>query len=178
MLKLITQSSDLPVSLTDIKAHLVIEHTADDTRLTALAWAAVLYIEKETNRSFTANTYDLILSGFADRIYLPMPPLASITSVTYYDTDNQLQTLDSADYYLITGRWRQAYIEPVTSYPATYSRPDAVTVRFVTGAANDEMFKLAVKLLVGHWNENREGQDVPHGFDRILNCLTNWREVI
>ena len=67
---------------------------------------------------------------------LPRPPLSSVTSVKYYDTNQTQQTLAST-YYLVRTPWRQAgTIEraALQVYPAVapdYKYP--ITIRFVAG---------------------------------------------
>jgi uncharacterized phiE125 gp8 family phage protein len=97
---------------------------------------------------------------------LPKPPIASITSVTYVDTDGATQTWSSALYQtdLPSGptaepaRILPAYNE---SYPSTRAQMNAVTVRFVAGYGVDgsyvpEDIKLGMHMLIGHWYEQRE----------------------
>ncbi|MEZ6033534.1 MAG: head-tail connector protein [Planctomycetaceae bacterium] len=178
MLNLITQNTALPLTLSSVKESLAIDSTSDDNRLTAMIWAASLFIEKSTNRSFSSNTYELTLDSFPRRIDVPLPPLASITYIKYYDTNNTLQTMNSSDYIVVFGQRSKSTITHIENFPATYNRPDAVTIRFTTAATeNTELFKMAVKVLVAHWNENREGQQIPAGFDSILNMLTCWQGV-
>lgn len=178
MLNLITQSPVQPITLLEVKQHLIIEHNEDDARIQALLLAAVAYIADQTNRSFSANTWELTLPYFSTRIYIPLPPLGEITYIKYYDNDNVLQTLSDSNYYLVKSGKLQSFIESVDNFPATKYRPDAVVIRFLGATtATNELYKLAVKILVSHWNENREGQEVPKGFDAILNTLTSWQGV-
>lgn len=50
-------TSNLPVALADLKAHLSIYGTNDDDRLTALEWSAVDFIERQTNRDLIPTTW-------------------------------------------------------------------------------------------------------------------------
>lgn len=64
------------------------------------------------------------------------PPLISVDSITYYDEDNVLQTVDPASYFVEP-------LEPVArvrfvtgySWPATYERADAVRIDYTAGYA-------------------------------------------
>jgi uncharacterized phiE125 gp8 family phage protein len=92
---------------------------------------------------------------------LPLGDLISVLSVTYYDVNNTQQTLVDTVYTSLSdtsgpfiGRKENQ------SWPATYTRPDAVRVTWTAGygaaAANVPMpIRQAVLLLVGHWYENR-----------------------
>lgn len=109
------------------------------------------------------------------RLELPLPPLQSVTSVKYLDADAVEQTLSSA-LYVVTGAngWQPAQIEPATSqsWPTVYCRPEAIRIRLVCGyvpkdplsspvVSTDytlnvpEAIKLAIKIMVAAWYENR-----------------------
>src|SRR5690606_5862993 len=98
----VSKTATLPVALADVKQHLRVEIAQDDDYITSLINAAVEYIEQETGRDFFGRTWDLVLPGFPrGKIELPRPPLLSVDSVTYHDTANASQTLDSSEYYTI-----------------------------------------------------------------------------
>ena len=92
------------------------------------------------------------------RITFHRSPVQSITSVSYYDANNALQTLTSGtDFYACLPTEKPAFIEPLTVFPISYYRTDAVSLIYSAGystlpPALDE----AICLLVGAWIENRE----------------------
>jgi uncharacterized phiE125 gp8 family phage protein len=45
-------------------------------------------------------TWELVLDAFTDAILIPRGPVQSITSITYYDADEVLQTLATDQYVL------------------------------------------------------------------------------
>lgn len=177
-LVLVSKTATLPVALTEVKQHLRVEIEQDDDYITALINAAVEYIEQETGRDFFGRTWDLVLPAFPrGKIELPRPPLLSVDSVTYHDTNNASRALDSSEYYTIKPTNLPGYIEPVEVWPDTYDRPDAVAIRFSTGSQPD-IFKHAVRMLVGHWYESREtvvigniSKDIEHGVSRLVGLL-------
>jgi len=86
--------------------------------------------------------------------------VSSITSITYYDGANALQTLSSADYYYSVYE-EPLKILPTDSWPETYDdRFNAVIVEFVTGYTSPDTcpdaLKHAVKLLLGDMYNNRQ----------------------
>ena len=103
--------------------------------------AAREYLEAFTRRALLTQTWDLKLDAFpcADEvIWLPKPPVASVTSITYLDTAGASQTWSSSLYRtdLPAGPMAQrARITPAYAqyYPSTYGVTNAVTVRFVCG---------------------------------------------
>lgn len=163
MIELVAGTTGQPLSLADAKTHLGILGQDDDNRVNDLIRVATDYVE----RSFTGQrqimpaTYDYTLGAFPNRrhIWIPRPPLQSITSVKYFDTSNVQQTWATSNYIVKTPDETQGWIERVStaSWPATYDRSDAVTIRFVAGySVIPDSIKHALKLLVGHLNENRE----------------------
>ena len=156
-----------PVTLDEAKAQCRVDGTADDTFITGLIGRAREYVEKLDWRACLTQTLELWLPRWpCDKIVLPRPPLASVTSVEYYDTDDVKYTLDPAIYYVnaiaepgeIVLRYNQ-------TWPTTTLRDyNAVCVTYVAGwtaAANvPKTIKQAVLLVIGHWYENREASTV------------------
>lgn len=152
--------------------------------LNALITAARQDCEKFQNRAYITQTWELWLDAFPARgcIGLPLPPLASVTSIKYYDTDDTEATFSSDDYFVDTksepGRVCLNYGE---SWPSTTLRPaNGVCVTFTCGygdAGSDvpSNVKQAMLLLIAHWYENREAvitgtisSVLPVGVDRLL----------
>jgi len=102
-----TAPTAYPVSVAEIKAHAIIEHTADDTLIDMYLKAAISDLDPPhgiLGRAMMEQTLIAYLPGFDDdRIYLPFPPLVSVTSVKYQDSDGVEQTVDSSTYEVITG---------------------------------------------------------------------------
>lgn len=149
-LAIATAPASEPITLTEAKAHCRVDSSADDTLLTALIQSAREWAEGFANQRIVAQAWDYTLDGFPACIDLPFGPVTAITHVKYYDTANVLQTLSSSayDYNLA---------EPVVrilpaygySWPSTYERQGAVSVRFAAGYATvPERIKAAIKLHV------------------------------
>jgi uncharacterized phiE125 gp8 family phage protein len=109
-----------PVSLTEAKLHLRVDHTTDDELIKTLIGAATDWCEKYEGQSYMIRSYKAYLDAFQDEIYLPFAPLVSVDSVQYYDTAGDLQTLASTYYTVdtdsIPGRLYLAYNQ---SWPST-----------------------------------------------------------
>jgi uncharacterized phiE125 gp8 family phage protein len=151
-----------PVTLADARAHCRIDDSESDAMLATYILAARQYIEAWTGRVLITQRWDLKLDSFPSRIVIPNPPLSSVVSITYVDTAGATQTLAANQYQVgkgdLFGFIDRAY---GVSWPATRDQADAVTVRFEAGYGTNpgdvpEPLRLAILLLVGHWNENRE----------------------
>lgn len=178
-----TAPSVEPLSLADAKEHLSITGTDDDSRVTDLIPVATRYIEGATGRQYITASWTWELPWFpgASVFAVPRPPLQSVTSIKYIDTGGTLQTL-STDVYeagttsspgVIALKYQQ-------SWPATRGAINAVSIVFVAGygdAATDVPVALvqAIKLVVGHLNEQREATSafrkvdiVPFGVKELI----------
>lgn len=171
ILKRTTPPSVMPVALADAKLDLRVDQADEDTLIDSLIAAATDYLEAPNgaiNKAFTTQTWTLSVKcpDRNYRIWLPVTPVQSITSISYYDADNVQQTLTVSDFYF-HGDEDWAYIEPKqgVTWPATYDRLDAITVEFVAGfgaSADDvpQTIRQCVRLLVGHWYQNRSAVEV------------------
>lgn len=187
--KLITPPTAEPLTLDEAKAHARIDGAADDTYVTGLIPACRELYEKISERSVMAQTWDVAFDDFPryhrDRyngryadasefsdyperylhhdlyLELPVPPVQSVTSITYIDSNGTPQTLDPALFQvdLITEPAR-VYAAYGQAWPGVRLQRNAVTVRIVTGypdaASVPATMKLAIKALIAHFYENRE----------------------
>lgn len=168
-----------PLILADAKNHLRVDHSEDDTLIDALITTAREMVEKTTNRSLIDQTRTAKMDYFpiSDTITLPHGPVSAINSVKYYDEDEVLQTLDSADYWTDLDS-DIARIVIRDSWPETEDMPNAVEIEYVCGygASGDDVPKpiiAAMKLILGHLYENREQvgeikHELPYGVHSLL----------
>ena len=162
------EPAEEPVTTAEAKDHMRVDTSDDDTLIDGLITASRLYAENYTNRAFVTQTLAVRLDAFpASQINLPRAPAASVTSIQYIDGDGATQTWSSAN-YTVDAYSKPARVLPVydEDFPSTRAEIDAVTVTFVAGyggaSAVPEGLKLAIKTLVGHWYENREGSTYQH----------------
>lgn len=162
-IRITSQPSIEPVSRDEAKTHVRYEDSDCDDEIELLVQAARQQIEQWEWRSHITQTIELTLDLFpSDVIYVPRPPLQSVTQIQYVDSDGETQTLDAADYQVDTasepGRIKPAYGE---AWPSTRDQLAAVTVTYKAGYGDDaadvpERTKHAIKLLLGHLWRNRE----------------------
>lgn len=172
-------SPSSPVNLDEAKAHLRITQADEDSLIQTYIDAAVEAVEASTRRQLVTASFQYLIDSFPDEIKLPCPPLASVESITYVDADGDSQTLASS-LYQIDSASQPAIIKPAynKSWPTTRDQFNAVEVLFDAGygAAEDvpDSLKLCIKVLVGHYYENREMaapvalQEIPYSVQSIL----------
>ena len=102
--------------------------------------AATADLERHTRRAFITQTWRLSLNCFPDwRIYLPRPPLQSVTSIQYVDANGTMQS-HSSTLYRVTTDAAPGYIEPAYNQVWPVTRPmtsEAVQITFVAGFGDD-----------------------------------------
>lgn len=178
----ITQVSDAasePVSVSDMKAWLRVDVTDDDSLIGSLITSARRMIEEHVDKSMMSQTWKLTLDGFpsASTIDLPRGPVQSVSSVKSYDEDDTESTFSTASYFVDTSGDRIGLNLDYT-WPADLRPTNAAIITYVTGygstaASVPEDLKMAIRLLVGHWYENREAvggsaQIMPLGVSALL----------
>lgn len=128
-----------PVSLALAKSHLRVDGTDDDSLISGLISAARNWCENYQNRAYMEQTWELWLDEFpgADYIEIPLPPLQSIASIKYYDTDDTEATVTATDYITdATGFIGRVVLADGKSWPTTSLRPaKGVCIEFVCGYA-------------------------------------------
>ncbi|WP_457578953.1 head-tail connector protein [Ensifer adhaerens] len=165
------------ISLAEAKRHLRVLHDDDDDDITELVEVATAVIEGPNGIgvALTPQTWRLSLDQFSCEITVPLGPVTEVSSIAYTDAEGNFATVAS---------WRADLDQqPVRIWPARDAvwpslvcEPGAVKVTFVCGYTKTPSdLKAALKLLVGHFYENREAVttdlkavDLPMGVAAIL----------
>jgi uncharacterized phiE125 gp8 family phage protein len=191
---LVTPPVEEPLTVDEVKLHLRIEEDVEDEDglVDALIKAARVHVENETGRALLTQTWRYTLDdrfpyqrgyyGFRDAPFVLIPsPVQSVSYVKYYNTGGILTTLPTSDYYVDIASDPGRIVVPYgLTWPGTlYPRPAAVEVEYIAGYANPSLIpptlKAAMKLIIGHLYENREGSvvgttamEVPLGVKSLL----------
>lgn len=158
-----------PISLADAKLHLRIE-TADtwqDDQIDLLIAAARAKLETDLGYPVMRQTLRTELDSFplqpvlCPAVWLGGGAGAAVDSIVYIDSAGASQTLDPAG-YVVDAVSAPAMVLPApnTIWPAVLRQPGAVKITWTAGwtsaAAVPADLVHAMKLLIGHWFENRE----------------------
>jgi len=151
---------DTIITVADLKAHMRVTHTHEDTLISALRSAAISWVEEHCNiklGSYTARGY---LPGFYSS-YIPIGPVTAISEVKYQTTadkdySDDLTTLDAGNWY--TDEISQPARIAFRDYPSVYEYAlTPVVVTFTAGYSTMPAPVLqAIRLLVSHLYENRQ----------------------
>lgn len=170
-IKITTAPATEPVTETEAKLHCRVDHSTEDAIFTRLIEVARIQCENISGRAFVTRTYTAMLDRWPGSCFeLPYPPLASISSIKYYDdAGSAAATFNSANYYVDTNSepGRVALISGA-DWPSTTLRDiNGVEIIYTAGygnaAAVPDQYKQAMLLLIGHLYENRESVVVQQG---------------
>ncbi len=159
-----------PVTLAEAKAQCRVSIDEDDALIANLITAGREAVETIMRMSLSDQTYDMYLnSWWSGDLILPLPPLQSVTSITYTDIDAVATVWSSANYHVSTAQFPgRVVLKTNISFPAVELKEvDAIVVRFVSGYADagdmSQLIKQAILLTVGHLYENRENVVIGQG---------------
>lgn len=178
-----------PVSLSEAKDHLRIDGSDEDTYLATIITASRKYCEQYCNRAFITQTWLQYPNDFTDGIKLSINPVQSVTSITYYDTDGNSQTLAANQYQVdLSADICRIYEAVNVDFPDVQDEKiNPITITYVSGygdAATDVPMDIihAIKLMISHLFQNREMINVGQGIstqipmpDAVKVLLNNYR---
>lgn len=155
-LAVITAPVSRPVDLPEVKRYLRVDtaNTADDADLERMIDQATAYIDGPQGwlgRALITQTLELRLDDFPgpDGVWLPCPPLRSVTSVKYDDSSNVEQTVSASVYRTVGGGVGSSrlILAAGQSWPVSSSgEPECVRIRYSAGyGTNDDSIPASIR---------------------------------
>ncbi len=137
---IVTAAASEPITLSEAKNFLRVDHSDDDTLISALITASRQMCEEYTRRILVTTTIDEYFDKFpmnrwenlSNLVYLSRGPVASITSVKYVDEIGSEVTITS-DQYIIDTISEPARIQSTAGWFAAAGVVNQVIVRYVVG---------------------------------------------
>lgn len=174
-----------PVTLAQAKAHLRVDVPDDDQYIGTLISVVRLAAEDRLQRTLVHTTWRLTLDRFPLAIRLPMPPLASVQSVQYRNTDGQWVTMSAQDYQVdLANEPGFLVTAPGATWPEVGEGINGVLVNFTAGygATGDNVpapirhwILLALSDLYQHRSRSSDKPAVPQNFaDGLLDTYKMW----
>jgi len=173
------------VSLDAVKLHLRVDHTDDDAVISALIDAAIDHLDGWggiLGRALVNQTWRQDFGGFVcDRLRLPLVPVTSAPTITYYDSQNAQETLADSYWQVLTDALGPyVALKPGQSWPSSYSRADAVSVTFVagygpTGADVPHALQVAIMTHVAINYDPESRETLQPLFDALVRLYVRWK---
>jgi uncharacterized phiE125 gp8 family phage protein len=177
-LELVTPPAIEPVALSDAKLHLKVDTTDDDALITSLITAARARAEWHTGRAFITQSWILWLDAWpgasADGnlppalsatppvpISIPLPPLASVASITTYAMDDSATVMSTSQYQVDTAsNPARVALKVGCTPPVNLRSMNAIAIAFTAGYganASDvpDAIKRAILMIVADLYANR-----------------------
>ena len=176
--ELITPPTGPAVPLTTAKAHLVVEHAADDELIQIYINQAAAWAQSYTGRHIGEQEWKVYGDTWCDILSIPFSPVRTI-AIEYIDIDGATQTLATDQYYLDNKSY-PATIQPrpAVEWPDLSDEPNCVTVTCQTGTnLLDGNMSSAIYLLTAHLYEQRSDSSplrihkIPHGVTVFLDLV-------
>jgi uncharacterized phiE125 gp8 family phage protein len=157
---LLTPPAIEPLTVTDAKAHLRVEHNDEDALIGALIKAARIHVEAATRRALITQRWRLVRDVWPGdgRLTVAPAPLQQVVAARIYDSGGGTQALDVSVF--IADRVASV----LTLVPGAVLAPGRsaagieieVDVGYGNAAADvPEPLRQAVRLLLTHWYDNR-----------------------
>lgn len=157
---LLTAPAVEPVSLGEAKAFLRVEHNDDDDLIGALAAGSRIHVEAQTRRALITQSWRISADTWPEdgRLRVIPAPLKELTAARVYDFDGNAHTVDPQSFVPDLGGSALAFAPWALPQPGRLAAGIELDVTVGYGdAAVDvpEPLRQAIRLLVGHWYENR-----------------------
>ena len=166
--RITTPAASQVISTAEAKTHLRVDISDDDTYIDTLIATATKLCEDYTNRAFITQTITQEFDYFTSPLMLKVNPVISLTSLKYYDTDENQQTItdNTANFQKDFNSDNAAIYSGLTnSFPSIGDTINPIEAIYVAGygaaSAVPDNIKHAIKLMVSHLYENREMVNVP-----------------
>lgn len=186
---LVTAPADYPVSLTNVKSHLNVDHTNDDVYLETLMMSATGNAENILNRRLITQTWKAFLDEWPseDYITLPFGKLQTVTSVKYKTQVAIETTVSSSDYIVdIDSDPGRVMLGSNKTWPSDDLYPsNPIYVQFTCGYGTEADSSVpgpilnAILIMIGDAYAHREsifvGRYVTRASEHIMNLLWPYR---
>ncbi|MGO4572809.1 head-tail connector protein [Microvirga sp. 2TAF3] len=149
-----------PITLAEMKAHLRVDDDADDELIGGLVKAARLMVEAVSRRILIEQRWRLMLHRWPQggTVLLPVSPLIAIESIHVFDASGAATEVTAEAFESDALSDPPRIMLHGAPEPGKIRNGIAIDLRAGFGAAPDAVpasLRLAVKILVAHWYENR-----------------------
>jgi uncharacterized phiE125 gp8 family phage protein len=172
ILQVVTPPATFPVTLAEAKAQCRIDIDDEDDLIYGFIGAATERVQLAARRTLMTTVYDLFFDAWPSfPIRLELPPVVSVTGI--YNTPEDASEIEwaAANNYAVNTNSEPArivYRRNATTPSPTLEPVNAVRIRYTAGygstaSAVPDRYRQAIRMLIGHYYENREALLVAQG---------------
>ena len=174
-IELVAPPAQRVLTLDEVKAHLRVQHNAEDGLIASLMLAAEQYLDGRNGilgRALVEQQYRLYLREWpTGQQKLPFPPLMNVLSISYIDENGIEDVLPADDYEVEIAGYVGGFVlgvemvESLNNLPALNAGvkyPVRVLYRAGYGPSGTDVpqpIRQAMLLMIGHWYQNRSSVD-------------------
>ncbi len=149
-----------PITLPEMKAYLRIDHEAEDDLIAGLIKAARLMVECASRRVMIEQRWRVVMDHWPDggKVVLPVAPLLAVDGIRVLDANGAATDIPAASIEADAANDPPSIVVSEAPQPGKARNGIEIELRAGFGSTPDSVpatLKLAVKILVAHWFENR-----------------------
>lgn len=149
-----------PISLTEMKDYLRLDDDAQDDLVAGLIKAARLMLEAASRRILIEQRWRVVLDRWPKdgRVLLPISPVLAVDGIKIFDASGVETELPAGSFDLDGAGDPPSIVVTDAPEPGRVRNGISIALRAGYGVAPDAIpatLKLAIKILVAHWFENR-----------------------
>lgn len=149
-----------PITLPEMKAYLRVDDEAEDDLIAGLVKAARLTVESASRRILIEQRWRVILDRWPDdgKVHLPIAPLLAVESIRIFDAAGAATEVPMSCVETDLASDPPSIVVLDATEPGKPRNGIEIALRAGFGATPDAApapLKLAIKILVAHWFENR-----------------------
>jgi uncharacterized phiE125 gp8 family phage protein len=157
---LVTGPAIEPLSLSEAKAFLRVEHSEDDQVISALIAGARTHIETQSQVALITQAWRIVLDCWPQRgrIVVRPGPFKSLHAARFYDLNSNAHAIDTQGFVPDYGGSVLAFVPWAVPVPGRATAGIELDVSIGFGDTIEdvpESLRQAVRLLVSHWYDNR-----------------------
>jgi len=156
-----------PVTVSEAKAHLRVDGTAEDTLLGSLILTSRLHIEAALGLALITQSWRLRLDRWPNgaEVELPLSPLQSVASVKVAAADGEAETVPANRYVVDLDGTPPRLVRNGGGWPQPEKAAGGIEIDFTAGYGDDAEdvpapIRQALLLLIAHWYEHRDPIEV------------------
>jgi uncharacterized phiE125 gp8 family phage protein len=170
-LQVVTPPITFPVTLAEAKAQCRIDIDDEDDLIYGFIGTATERVQLAARRTLMTTVYDLFFDAWPRfPVRLELPPVVSVTGI-YYTPEDGVEATWAATNYAVNVNSEPArivYKRNGVAPSGTLEPVNAARIRYTAGygstaSAVPDRYRQAIRMLIGHYYENREALLVAQG---------------